>query len=197
MSNIQRTPAEAEAREDKTNFGFWVYLMTDCILFASLFATYVVLRGNVAGGPSGSEIFQLPLVLAETLILLTSSFACGLAILAMKQGKKRQLVSWLAITYVLGVAFLTIELTEFGSLMAEGHGWQQSAFLSAFFTLVGTHGLHITIGLLWLLVLVCVLFKRGLSAKIQRQFVLFSLFWHFLDVIWIFIFTVVYLMGSS
>jgi cytochrome o ubiquinol oxidase subunit 3 len=193
MSELVKT----QPLEDKTDFGFWVYLMTDCILFASLFATYVVLHGNVAGGPSGHELFQPPLVLAETLILLTSSFACGLAMLAMKQGKKRQLVGWLSATYVLGVAFLAIELSEFTTLIAEGHGWQQSAFLSAFFTLVGTHGLHITIGLLWLLVLVCVLFKRGLTEKLKRQFVLFSLFWHFLDVIWIFIFTVVYLMGVS
>ncbi|HMH70382.1 MAG TPA: cytochrome o ubiquinol oxidase subunit III [Candidatus Saccharimonadales bacterium] len=197
MTKLLKKATEVEALEDKTHFGFWVYLMTDCILFASLFATYVVLRGNTASGPSGHELFDLPMVLVETLILLTSSFACGLAMLALKRGDKRQLVGWLAATYVLGVAFLVIELNEFAVLVTEGHGWQQSAFLSAFFTLVGTHGVHITIGLLWLLVLVCVLFKRGFSDKLRRQFVLFSLFWHFLDVIWIFIFTIVYLMGAA
>jgi cytochrome o ubiquinol oxidase subunit 3 len=182
--------------EDKTTSGFWLYLMTDCILFASLFATYVVLHGNTASGPSGADIFQMPTVLAETFILLTSSFACGIALLAMKQGKTKQMIGWLAVTYLLGVAFLTIELTEFSGLVAEGHSWQQSAFLSAFFTLVGTHGAHIFVGLLWLLVLSFVLFKRGLTEKLKRQFALFGLFWHFLDVIWIFIFTVVYLMGA-
>ncbi len=182
--------------EDKTTSGFWLYLMTDCILFASLFATYVVLHGNTAGGPSGADIFQMPTVLAETFILLTSSFACGIALLAMKQGKTKQMIGWLAVTYLLGVAFLTIELTEFSGLVADGHSWQQSAFLSAFFTLVGTHGAHIFVGLLWLLVLSFVLFKRGLTEKLKRQFALFGLFWHFLDVIWIFIFTVVYLMGA-
>jgi len=182
--------------EDKTTSGFWLYLMTDCILFASLFAAYVVLHGNTAGGPSGADIFQMPTVLAETFILLTSSFACGVALLAMKQGKTKLMFGWLAFTYLLGVAFLTIELTEFGGLIAEGHSWQQSAFLSAFFTLVGTHGAHIFVGLVWLLVLSFVLFKRGLTEKLKRQFALFGLFWHFLDVIWIFIFTVVYLMGA-
>jgi len=183
--------------EDKTTSGFWLYVMTDCILFASLFATYVVLHGNIAGGPSGSDIFQLPIVLTETFILLTSSFACGIALLAMKQGKTKQMLGWLATTYLLGVAFLTIELTEFSGLIGEGHGWQQSAFLSAFFTLVGTHGAHIFVGLLWLLTLGLVFFKRGMSEKLKRQFILFGLFWHFLDVIWIFIFTVVYLMGVA
>lgn len=183
--------------EDKTASGFWLYLMTDCILFASLFATYVVLHGNTAGGPSGADIFQLPIVLAETFILLTSSFACGVALLAMKQGKTKQMVGWLVATYLLGIAFLTIELTEFSGLIAEGHSWQQSAFLSAFFTLVGTHGAHIFVGLVWLLTLGLVFFKRGMSEKLKRQFILFGLFWHFLDVIWIFIFTVVYLMGVA
>lgn len=179
----------------KTNSGFWLYLMTDCILFASLFATYVVLHGGVAGGPTSGEIFELPMALTETIILLTSSFTCGLALLALRQDNLKQLVVWLGITYVLGISFLTIELTEFSSLVQAGHGWQQSAFLSAFFTLVGTHGLHIFIGLLWLFTMVIVLFKRGFTPKLKRQLRLFALFWHFLDLVWIFIFTVVYLMG--
>lgn len=179
----------------RTNVGFWLYLMTDCILFGVLFATYVVLEPGIAGGPSGDEIFQMPLVLAETFILLTSSFTCGLALIALKQGNIKQLLAWLTVTYILGVSFLTIELTEFATLVGEGHGWTASAFLSAFFALVGTHGLHITVGLLWLLVLVAVIATRGLSAKTTRQLGLFALFWHFLDLVWIFIFTIVYLMG--
>lgn len=179
----------------KTSLGFWLYLMTDCLLFASLFATFAVLRDATAAGPAGADIFQMPVVLAETLILLTSSFTCGLALIAMKQNNIKQLVAWLVVTYILGVAFLAIELTEFAVLVGEGHGWQQSAFLSAFFTLVGTHGLHIFTGLIWLLVLLIVIVSRGLSSKTSRQITLFGLFWHFLDLVWIFIFTVVYLMG--
>lgn len=179
----------------KTTIGFWLYLMTDCILFASLFATFAVLRNATAGGPSGGDIFQMPLVLAETLILLTSSFTCGLALVALKSRRIRQMAIALIATYVLGVAFLTIEISEFMHLIAEGHGPQHSAFLSAFFTLVGTHGLHIFVGLLWLLVLLTVLARRGLSVKWTRQITLFALFWHFLDLVWIFIFTVVYLIG--
>jgi len=193
MSAIQ--VAEQKLLDLKTSTGFWLYLMTDVILFASLFATYAVLHTASANGPTSREIFELPIALTETIILLTSSFTCGLALLALKQEKLRQLVIWLGITYVLGIAFLTIELTEFSNLIQAGHGWQTSAFLSAFFTLVGTHGLHIFIGLLWLLIMVVVLIKRGFTPKLKRQLGLFALFWHFLDLVWIFIFTVVYLMG--
>lgn len=181
----------------KTTVGFWLYLMTDCILFASLFATFVVLRPATAGGPSGIDIFQMPVVLAETIILLTSSFTCGLALIALKQKNIKWLLGWLAVTYTLGVAFLTIELTEFAVLVSEGYGWDRSAFLTGFFTLVGTHGLHILIGLLWLVVVACAVVARGLSDKVVRQLTLFALFWHFLDLVWIFIFTVVYLMGVA
>jgi len=193
MSHIEK----ASTRDHKTIVGFWVYLMTDCLLFASLFATYAVLRNSTAAGPTGSDIFQMPLVLAETLILLTSSFTCGLALLALRQKRVRQVIAWLGVTYVLGVAFLTIELTEFMTLASEGHSWQQSAFLSAFFTLVGTHGAHIFVGLIWLFVMVCVLVRRGITAKLSRQLALFGLFWHFLDLVWIFIFTIVYLLGVA
>ena len=187
--------AEEKTLLRKTTVGFWGYLMTDCMLFASLFATYVVLRPATAGGPAGKEIFDLPLVLVETIILLASSFACGIVLIGMRNRNIKQMMIGFVATYILGVAFLTIEISEFIMLIAEGHGPQQSAFLSAYFTLVGTHGLHIFVGLLWLLVLFAVLMKRGLTSKLSRQVTLFGLFWHFLDLVWIFIFTVVYMTG--
>lgn len=193
MNQLERV-AEKE-QTDVKYLGFWIYLMTDCILFASLFATYVVLRENTYGGPGGGELFDLPFVLIETLILLTSSFVCGLAVLAARAGKKAQVIGWLLVTFVLGSAFLLLEISEFAKLAAEGHGWQASAFLSAFFTLVGTHGAHILIGLLWLGVMVWQIARVGFTAGTVRRLTLFSLFWHFLDVIWICIFTIVYLMG--
>ncbi len=194
MSNEPRTIA-ASHHDDKTTFGFWVYLMTDCILFATLFATYAVLHNKTFGGPGAPELFSLPFVLTETLILLTSSFTAGLATLATHAGKKVQVLAWLAVTFLLGVAFLTMELTEFSHLIAEGNSWARSGFLSAFFTLVGTHGLHITAGLIWMGTLMVQVMRRGLEAPVVRRLTLLSLFWHFLDIIWIFIFTIVYLMG--
>lgn len=181
----------------KTSFGFWVYLMTDCVLFASLFATYAVLRNNSFGGATEQELFKLPFVLVETLILLTSSYTAGLAMLGVHRRSRRQVMAWLGVTFILGAAFLGLELYEFTNLVHEGHGWQTSAFLSAFFSLVGTHGLHITVGLLWLSVLVWSIWKKGLTAIVQKRLTLFSLFWHFLDIVWIFIFTMVYLIGAS
>ena len=189
--------AHAQAADHRTTFGFWVYIMTDCILFATLFATYAVLRGSTAGGPSEQELFELPFVLAETLILLTSSFTCGMALLAARRGNKSAVLNWLAATFLLGAAFLGLELNEFTQLYAEGNGWQRSAFLSAFFTLVGTHGLHILSGLIWLTIMNFRLVSQGLTTGTIRKLSLFSLFWHFLDLVWIFIFSVVYLMGAS
>lgn len=183
--------------DSKTVFGFWVYLMTDCLLFASLFATFVVLRNSVWDGPSASELFSMPFVLTETLILLTSSFTCGLAILAARQGRKNQALIWLSATALLGLAFLGMEISEFTHMAAEGHDWQTSGFLSAFFTLVGTHGLHITAGLIWVSVLLWQITRRGLAGNSMKRLTMFSLFWHFLDIVWIFIFTVVYLIGVS
>lgn len=185
---------EHEAASTKT-LGFWVYLMTDCVLFASLFATYIVLRESTYGGPGGQELFEMPFVLTETLLLLTSSFTCGLALLAARSGRVKQAIFGLGATFVLGAAFLTLELSEFVKFASEGHTWQGSAFLSAFFTLVGTHGLHIAAGLIWALVMVAQLLRQGLTAGTLRRMGMFGLFWHFLDIIWIFIFTIVYLMG--
>jgi cytochrome o ubiquinol oxidase subunit III len=181
----------------RTIFGFWVYLMTDCILFATLFATYAVLHNNTYGGPSGRELFSLPFVLTETLLLLTSSFTCGLTALAARCDEKNKVIAWFGVTFLLGLSFLTMEVTEFTHLFHEGNGWQRSAFLSSFFTLVGTHGLHITAGLLWMIVLVIQMGRRGLTPTILKRQTCLRLFWHFLDVIWIFIFTFVYLMGAK
>ena len=180
---------------DKTTFGFWVYIMTDCVLFASLFATFAVLRNNTYGGPSGQEIFSLSFVLTETLILLTSSFCIGLAWLAARQGNKQMVLRWMALTFLLGAAFLTLELREFNHLASEGNSWRRSAFLTAFFTLVGTHGAHITAGLVWMSVMMTRIYRRGLFNTSVRKLTMLSLFWHFLDIVWIFIFTIVYLMG--
>jgi cytochrome o ubiquinol oxidase subunit 3 len=180
----------------KTTLGFWIYLMTDCVLFASLFATFAVLRNNTYGGPAGSQLFSLPYVLAETLILLTSSFSCGLAILAARRRNQKQVLMLFGLTFLLGVAFLALELSEFRHLVHEGDSWRRSGFLSAFFTLVGTHGLHITIGLFWMVVMMAQVMRRGLSSVTVRKLTLLSLFWHFLDVIWIFIFSIVYLLGA-
>lgn len=182
--------------DSKVTFGFWVYLMTDCVLFASLFATYAVLHNNTFGGPGASELFSLSFVLIETLLLLTSSFTAGMALLAARRTNKAQVIAWLTITFILGAAFLGMELHEFTNLVHEGNSWQRSGFLSAFFTLVGTHGLHISIGLLWLMALVTQIVRRGFNASTVQRLAMFGLFWHFLDIVWIFIFTFVYLMGA-
>lgn len=182
-----------EAANDRVMFGFWVYLMTDLLMFAVLFATYSVLNGSTAGGPSARDLFSLPLALQETLLLLTSSFTCGLAMIAARQNNKRQVLTWFGITFILGLAFLSLELKEFTEFIHEGYTWQTSAFLSSFFSLVGTHGLHITFGLLWMGTTLLFVLRRGLTTHIVRKLALLSLFWHFLDIVWIFIFTIVYL----
>lgn len=196
QTNVEQLNRQ-QAADNKTIFGFWVYLMTDCVLFASLFATFVVLRDRTFGGPNGSELFGLPFVLSETLVLLTSSFTVGLGLLAARLGQKQRALVLFGLTMVLGLVFLGLEISEFHKLYSEGHSWQRSAFLSAFFTLVGTHGLHITSGLIWMAVLMTQLTRRGLKGGIIRRLTMLSLFWHFLDIIWIFIFTIVYLMGAS
>lgn len=192
-----RLHEEQAANDDKTLFGFWTFVMTDCVLFASLFATYAVLHINTFGGPSGKDIFSLPLVLTETMALLTSSFTAGLTILAARNHKKAQVLWLMALTFLLGWIFLAIELTEFRHLAQDGNSWRRSGFLSSFFTLVGTHGAHITTGLLWLAVMMSQLVKRGFTRGFMRRLNMWALFWHFLDIVWIFIFTVVYLLGVN
>lgn len=181
--------------QSKTIFGFWIYLMTDCILFATLFATYAVLRNSNYGGPTEQDIFSLPFVLTETLILLTSSFICGLALIATRNKNKKQALTFMGLTLALGIAFIGMEFYEFNHLFQSGEDWRRSGFLSAFFTLVGTHGLHILVGLVWGFALIGQIIKRGFTQGVVRRIALFSLFWHFLDIIWIFIFSIVYLLG--
>jgi cytochrome o ubiquinol oxidase subunit 3 len=192
MNTLERQQADA-----KTIYGFWVYLMTDCILFASLFATFAVLRANTFGGPAGNELFSLQFVLIETLVLLTSSYTAGLAMLAARRRDRRQVLMLFGVTFLLGLFFLTMELTEFHKLYMEGNSWRRSGFLSGFFTLVGTHGLHITSGLIWMAVMMTRVARSGLTALNVKRLTMLSLFWHFLDIIWIFIFTVVYLFGAG
>jgi cytochrome o ubiquinol oxidase subunit 3 len=177
-------------------YGFWIYLMTDCILFASIFAIYAVLVNNVAGGPSGHDIFELPYVLGETACLLLSSITYGFAMLAMHKGNKSGVLGWLFVTFLFGLGFIGMEINEFHLLISEGYGPNRSGFLSAFFTLVGTHGLHVTSGLIWMAILMYQVSKNGLTSTNQTRLSMLSLFWHFLDVVWICVFTVVYLMGT-
>lgn len=179
----------------KTVFGFWTYLMTDCILFAVLFSTYAVLKNNTFGGVGPKDIFSLKEAYIETMILLFSSVTCGFAVLATLKTNRFLVYLWLAVTFFLGISFVAMELNEFHHLVEAGHDWTKSAFLSSFFTLVGTHGLHVSFGLLWCLVLIGQISYYGITTLTFRRLALFSLFWHFLDVIWIFIFTFVYLMG--
>lgn len=183
--------------DSRTIFGFWVYLMTDCVLFATFFAAYAVLHNNTFGGAPAGKLFSPPFFLTETIILLTSSFTCGLGMLAAHRNQKAQVFALFGITFLLGASFLTMELTEFVGLVREGNSWQRSGFLSSFFTLVSTHGLHITAGLLWITFMMVQILQRGLTAVALRRLTCLSLFWHFLDVVWIFIFTIVYLMGVN
>jgi cytochrome o ubiquinol oxidase subunit 3 len=193
MVTALETDHEEKAATDRVMFGFWVYLMTDLLMFAILFAVYAVLHGNTMGGPSDRDLFSLPLALGETLILLTSSFTCGLGMIAARLGKKNQVLVWFGLTFVLGLMFLGLEFKEFAEFIHEGHTLTVNAFLSSFFALVGTHGLHITSGLIWLGVTLAFVWARGLNAHMVRKLALLSLFWHFLDIVWIFIFTIVYL----
>ncbi len=207
MSNAVATPAAGNGQLDflvrgehhpaqGTLLGFWIYLMSDCLIFAALFATYGVLSLNFAGGPSGADLFDLELVALNTAFLLISSITYGFAVLKMQQNSLGGTIGWLAVTGLFGLSFLAVELYEFYHLIHVGAGPQRSGFLSAFFTLVGTHGLHVTFGCIWLLTLLLQLRKHGLIQQNRRRVYCLSMFWHFLDVIWIGVFTYVYLMGS-
>ena len=174
-------------------FGFWLFLLSDVIIFAALFATYSVLSGSTAGGPSAAELFDKRHVFLETLCLLASSVTCGFGLLALHRTDARAMYFWMAITLVLGISFLSMEGTEFASMVAAGAGPTHSAFLSAFFTLVGTHGLHVSLGLVWLVVMLLQAATLGFQPMVSRRFFCFALFWHALDIVWIGVFTIVYL----
>jgi cytochrome o ubiquinol oxidase subunit 3 len=175
------------------SFGFWLFLLSDIVIFASLFATYAVLSNATAGGPAGRDILELKGVFIETCCLLASSFTCGLMLIAARRRQLQRFYLWAVVTWVLGAAFIGLEVSEFSDLVAKGYGPTHSAFLSAFFTLVGTHGCHVSSGLLWLLVMVAQVATLGLRSTVVRRLFCFSLFWHALDLVWIGVFTIVYL----
>ncbi|MGF6732897.1 cytochrome o ubiquinol oxidase subunit 3 [Paraburkholderia youngii] len=176
--------------------GMWIYLMSDCILFGSLFASYAVLSGAFAGGPGPKDIFELPYVLAETFVLLLSSITCGYAMLALHRRDQDTVLRWLTLTFILGAVFIGMEIHEFHHLVSRGFGPQRSGFLSGFFTLVGTHGLHVASGLLWMAVLLHQVAIKGLTPTNVTRLSCLSLFWHFLDLVWICVFTIIYLIGA-
>src|SRR5882757_5409550 len=180
-----------------TGFGFWIFLLSDMVMFSCFFASFAVLSGQTAGGPSGAQLFDARNVAIETGCLLLSSFTCGLASIAAEARCRLWFQAAMAVTCVLGLAFLALEGREFASLVARGAGPTRSAFLTAFFTLVGCHGLHVSAGILWLLTMMAQVFAKGFRADIQRRILCFALFWHALDIIWIAVFTVVYLIGSA
>lgn len=180
----------------KSIFGFWIYIMSDCILFATLFAVYAVFQTHTFGGPSAKELFSLPFVFIETILLLISSFTFGLAVLSGNSGNIKVITGWLWITFIFGLSFIIMEFYEFHHLCMQGQAWTQSAFLSSFFTLVGTHGLHVTIGLIWIVSMIFQIRKHGIKPMSKTKLTYLGLFWHFLDIVWIFIFSVVYLMGA-
>jgi cytochrome o ubiquinol oxidase subunit III len=201
QANVGEAPVFYELDEHahpeggSTALGFWIYLMSDCLIFAILFATFGVLGGNYAAGPSPKDLFELKDVAVETTFLLLSSITCGFAMLAAYEGKVSKTQAWLVVTALFGLGFLAYELTEFAHLIHEGATPQRSAFLSAFFTLVGTHGLHVTFGIIWMATMMVQVGRHGLIPANVRRLNCFSMFWHFLDVIWIGVFTFVYLMG--
>jgi cytochrome o ubiquinol oxidase subunit 3 len=180
----------------KVIFGFWIYILTDFILFATLFATYAVLSHNAFGGMGHVQAEALPHALRQSIIFLASSFTYGLAIIALKDGAKKQLYLWLVVTFLLGLGFVASEYREFAALIQAGHTWQSNGFFSAFFSLVGIHGIHVTVGLLWMLVLMVQLAVKGITPTMKTRFSCLGLFWDFLNIVWIFIFTIVYLMGA-
>ncbi|KAF0996789.1 cytochrome aa3 quinol oxidase subunit III [Geobacillus thermoleovorans] len=189
-------PLEYRTQESRLNIlGFWIFLGAEVALFATLFATYLVLFQRTGLGPTAGELFEVKDVLIETLLLLTSSFTCGLAIFEMRRGRMSGLIAWLLVTLLLGAGFITFEIREFIHYVHEGATMQTSAFLSSFFVLVGTHGAHVSLGIGWMILIIIQLLQRGFTPKTARKVFIVSLYWHFLDVVWIFIFTLVYLLG--
>jgi cytochrome o ubiquinol oxidase subunit 3 len=193
--NASNPPAfEVDLYEEK-ELGFWLYLMSDAIIFALLFATYAVMAPNHAGGPTGKTLFNLGHTFTETMVLLCSSITFGFATVAVGQGARGRVLAWLAVTFLLGAGFVALEISEFGGMVAQGAGPQRSGFLSAFFTLVGTHGLHVSMGLVWILIMSSQVILKGLTPPVVSRLFRLGLFWHFLDIVWIGIFSIVYLPG--
>jgi len=194
VAHGDRSPA---SKRIIVGFGFWIFLLSDIVMFSAFFATYAVLSGETAGGPSGKDLFNLTNVAIETACLLISSFTCGIATIGARAHRSLMYYGGMAATLVFGAGFLFIEIHEFVGMVGQGAGPSRSAFLSAFFTLVGCHGLHVTLGLMWLLTMVAQVFAKGYRADILRRVLCFGLFWHTLDIIWVAIFTVVYLFGAG
>jgi cytochrome o ubiquinol oxidase subunit 3 len=189
-----RASADEDVYEEKA-FGFWLYLMSDAIIFALLFATYVVMAPNHAGGPTGKDVFDLGRTFTETMLLLFSSITFGFATVAVRLGRQPRVLGWLAVTFLLGAGFVALEISDFTSMYQQGAGPQRSGFLSAFFTLVGTHGLHVSMGLTWIVIMSIQLLVKGLTGPVVSRLFRLGLFWHFLDIVWIGIFSIVYLPG--
>ncbi|GGE50520.1 cytochrome aa3 quinol oxidase subunit III [Pullulanibacillus camelliae] len=186
---------EHEAHESIKIDGFWLFLVSDVLLFGALFATFIVLRTHYAEGPTSQDLFDVKEFTIETFVLLTSSFTSGLATLEMNKGHVKSLITWLIVTALLGATFVGFEIHEFSGMVSEGYKMSTSAFLSGFFTLVGTHGCHVSLGLIWMIGLIIQVARRGFTPVTERKLSIISLYWHFLDAVWIFIFTVVYLIG--
>lgn len=193
-ASADHPPAEVDVYEEKA-LGFWIYLMSDAIIFALLFATYVVMAPNNADGPTGKTLFDLSRTFGETMLLLFSSITFGFASVAIWRGKRALALTWLAVTFVLGAAFVALEIGEFTGMYEQGAGPQRSGFLSAFFALVGTHGLHVSMGLIWIVILSLQVLFKGLTEPVASRLFRLGLFWHFLDIVWIGIFSIVYLPG--
>lgn len=197
VTNIEAVEAE-HAHHDHSGmnaYGFWIYLMSDLVIFSVMFATFVVLGKNYAGGPGPKDLFNLPFVFVETMLLLVSSVTYGFAMIALQNNNKKVVITNLVVTFLLGAGFIGMELFEFYEMIIHGHGPDKSGFLSAFFTLVGTHGTHVLFGLIWMALLIIQLTKRGMTDGVRNRLTLLSLFWHFLDIVWVGVFTVVYLLG--
>ncbi len=195
VTNINSIEMEHGNHAELKTYGFWIYLMSDLVLFSVLFATFAVIGYNYAGGPGPKDLFDLPYLFIETMFLLFSSMAFGLTIVSMNGDSKKRVIYGLIITFLLGLGFIAMELHEFNGLIMNGHGPSQSGFLSIFFTLVGTHGTHVFFGLIWIIVMIGQVVKMGFSDGVRSRMMRLSMFWHFLDLVWIGVFTVVYLLG--
>lgn len=198
VATADNLPAHHEHHYDGSIrvFGFWIYIMSDCVLFATLFACYAVFHTHTFGGAGAKELFSLPFVFVETMFLLCSSFTYGLAMLSRNSGSISRITGWMWVTVILGLCFVAMEFYEFHELYTEGHSWAASAFLSSFFALVATHGLHVSIGIIWIISMIFQLRIYGITPLSKTKLTYLGLFWHFLDVVWIFVFSVVYLMGA-